>query len=254
MLGIALSLDTFAVSLTLGLLADRTTHRQKVRFLVVIGLFHFLMIVIGWFMGETVSRLIADYDHWIAFGLLLFIGGKMIQEGLSARGDSVSGSDLLSLRNTLLLGIALSIDALITGFTIGLVQVRLFAGCQLGNVLAAALTSASALVISAAGIGIGRKASSRLGAKARGVRRPDSDRDRNPHPARASRRDRVAAASTAASATSVISPRRKFRRMPAGPENRRFFTLVLNRIKGSPASGRRAAQTGRLSGRKKSYL
>jgi len=145
LLGIALSLDTFAVSLTLGLLADRTTHRQKVRFLVVIGLFHFLMIVIGWFMGETVSRLIADYDHWIAFGLLLFIGGKMIQEGLSARGDSVSGSDLLSLRNTLLLGIALSIDALITGFTIGLVQVRLFAGCQLGN---------------------GRKASSRLGAKA----------------------------------------------------------------------------------------
>ena len=164
LLGIALSLDTFAVSLTLGLLADRTTHRQKVRFLVVIGLFHFL---IGWFMGETVSRLIADYDHWIAFGLLLFIGGKMIQEGLSARGDSVSGSDLLSLRNTLLLGIALSIDALITGFTIGLVQVRLFAGCQLGNVLAAALIiGLSALVISAAGIGIGRKASSRLGAKA----------------------------------------------------------------------------------------
>ena len=82
LLGIALSLDTFAVSLTLGLLADRTTHGQKVRFLVVIGLFHFLMIVIGWFMGETVSRLIADYDHWIAFGLLLFIGGKMIQERL----------------------------------------------------------------------------------------------------------------------------------------------------------------------------
>ena len=144
LLGIALSLDTFAVSLTLGLLADRTTHGQKVRFLVVIGLFHFLMIVIGWFMGETVSRLIADYDHWIAFGLLLFIGGKMIQEGLSARGDSVSGSDLLSL-----------------------VQVRLFAGCQLGNVLVAALiVGLSALVISAAGIGIGRKASSRLGAKA----------------------------------------------------------------------------------------
>ena len=154
LLGIALSLDTFAVSLTLGLLADRTTHRQKVRFLVVIGLFHFLMIVIGWFMGETVSRLIADYDHWIAFGLLLFIGGKMIQEGLSARGDSVSGSDLLSLRNTLLLGIALSIDALITGFTIGLV------------LAAALIIGLSALVISAAGIGIGRKASSRLGAKA----------------------------------------------------------------------------------------
>ena len=168
LLGIALSLDTFAVSLTLGLLADRTTHRQKVRFLVVIGLFHFLMIVIGWFMGETVSRLIADYDHWIAFGLLLFIGGKMIQEGLSARGDSVSGSDLLSLRNTLLLGIALInfVNMLVVKTVSRKGEFAVY-GCQLGNVLAAALIiGLSALVISAAGIGIGRKASSRLGAKA----------------------------------------------------------------------------------------
>ena len=166
LLGIALSLDTFAVSLSLGF-AGCTTHRQKVRFLVVIGLFHFLMIVIGWFMGETVSRLIADYDHWVAFGLLAIVGGKMIKEGLSAEGESVNCNDLLSLRNTLLLGVALSIDALITGFSLGMVKVRLFAGCQLGNVLVAALiVGLSALVISAAGIGIGRKASSRLGAKA----------------------------------------------------------------------------------------
>mgnify|MGYP002465072407 CR=1 FL=1 len=231
LLGIALSLDTFAVSLTLGLLADRTTHRQKVRFLVVIGLFHFLMIVIGWFMGETVSRLIADYDHWIAFGLLLFIGGKMIQEGLSARGDSVSGSDLLSLRNTLLLGIALSIDALITGFTIGLVQVRLPARKRTGR-------GADHRPVGARYLGGGNRHRTQgfvpARRKGRGVRRPDSDRNRNPHPARASRRDRVAAAFTAASATSGISPRRKFRRMPAGPENRRFFHSGPEQDKGKP--------------------
>ena len=241
LLGIALSLDTFAVSLTLGLLADRTTHRQKVRFLVVIGLFHFLMIVIGWFMGETVSRLIADYDHWIAFGLLLFIGGKMIQEGLSARGDSVSGSDLLSLRNTLLLGIALSIDALITGFTIGLVQVRLFAGCQQEKAPATEPSTEPVTdhrPVGARYLGGGNRHRTQgfvpARRKGRGVRRPDSDRNRNPHPARASRRDRVAAAFTAASATSGISPRQKFRRMPAGPENRRFFHSGPEQDKGKP--------------------
>lgn len=167
LLGIGLSLDTFAVSLTLGLAAGRTTYRQKARFLTVIGLFHFAMILAGWFMGETVSRLIAAYDHWIAFGLLAFIGGKMIRDGWRPEENSLSQGDLLSLRNTLLLGVALSLDALIVGFSIGLVKVALFDGSQAGNVsLAAAIVGLSAFAISAAGIVLGRKASSKLGGKA----------------------------------------------------------------------------------------
>ncbi len=167
LLGIGLSLDTFAVSLTLGLAAGRTTYRQKARFLTVIGLFHFAMILAGWFMGETVSRLIAAYDHWIAFGLLAFIGGKMIRDGWRPEENSLSQGDLLSLRNTLLLGVALSLDALIVGFSFGLVKVALFDGSQAGNVsLAAAIVGLSAFAISAAGIVLGRKASSKLGGKA----------------------------------------------------------------------------------------
>ena len=138
LLGVGLSLDTFAVSLSLGF-AGCTTHRQRMRFLIVIGIFHFLMIMAGWFLGENVSRLIADYDHWVAFGLLAIVGGKMIKEGLSAEGESVNCNDLLSLRNTLLLGVALSIDALITGFSLGMVKIRLFDGPPLGNTLLAAL-------------------------------------------------------------------------------------------------------------------
>ena len=167
LLGIGLSLDTFAVSLTLGLAAGRTTYRQKARFLAVIGLFHFAMILAGWFMGETVSRLIAAYDHWIAFGLLAFIGGKMIRDGWRPEENSLSQGDLLSLRKTLLLGVALSLDALIVGFSFGLVKVALFDGSQAGNVsLAAAIVGLSAFAISAAGIVLGRKASSKLGGKA----------------------------------------------------------------------------------------
>ena len=158
LLGVGLSLDTFAVSLSLGF-AGCTTHRQRMRFLIVIGIFHFLMIMAGWFLGENVSRLIADYDHWVAFGLLAIVGGKMIKEGLSAEGESV--------RNTLLLGVALSIDALITGFSLGMVKIRLFDGPPLGNtLLAALLIGLSAFLISAAGLKIGKRVSSRLGPKA----------------------------------------------------------------------------------------
>ena len=121
----------------------------------------------GWFLGENVSRLIADYDHWVAFGLLAIVGGKMIKEGLSAEGESVNCNDLLSLRNTLLLGVALSIDALITGFSLGMVKIRLFDGPPLGNtLLAALLIGLSAFLISAAGLKIGKRVSSRLGPKA----------------------------------------------------------------------------------------
>jgi len=167
LLGIGLSLDTFAVSLTIGLAAGRTTRREKARFLSVIGLAHFAMILAGWFMGETVSRAIAAYDHWIAFGLLAFIGGKMIRDGWTAGNGDFAHGDLLSLRNTLLLGIALSLDALIVGFSLGLVKVALYEGSQAGNVLlAAAIVGLSAFAISAAGIVLGRGASSRLGGKA----------------------------------------------------------------------------------------
>ena len=80
LLGVGLSLDTFAVSLTLGCFSERIASRQRIRFLVTIGMFHFLMILAGWAFGESISGLIAAYDHWIAFVLLGFVGGKMIQE------------------------------------------------------------------------------------------------------------------------------------------------------------------------------
>lgn len=167
LLGLALSLDSFAVSLSLGFLCDRTTRHEKGRFLLIIGIFHFVMILFGWLLGENVSRLIADYDHWIAFILLLFLGGKMIKEGLSDKQDDAQNCTLLNLKNTILLGIALSIDALIAGFSLGLVQVALFEGSALANMLLAALLiGMCAATISGIGIGIGKKASAHLGAKA----------------------------------------------------------------------------------------
>lgn len=168
LLGVGLSLDTFAVSLSLGMACDCTTRRQKVRFLVVIGVFHFVMIMAGWLLGAKVSQLISVYDHWIAFGLLAFVGGNMIKEGLtSGKKEERQPCGLLSLRNTLMLGVALSVDALITGFSLGLVKVSLLEASPLSNILLAALIiGLCAFSISAVGIFIGKKSSSRLGSKA----------------------------------------------------------------------------------------
>lgn len=167
LLGIGLSLDTFAVSLSLGFACDRTTPAARRRFLIVIGLFHFLMICAGWLCGAQVSRLIASYDHWIAFGLLAGVGIHMIHDGITDHGEAPACHNLLTLGKTLMLGIALSIDALISGFSLGLIPITLFDGSQGANVLmAATLIGATALLISAIGLRIGRHVSGRMGPRA----------------------------------------------------------------------------------------
>ena len=156
-----------SVSVSSGISIPGFGPRQAVKMGLWFGTFQFLMPLLGWLLGSSVSQYIEAVDHWVAFGLLAIVGGKMIKEGLSAEGESVNCNDLLSLRNTLLLGVALSIDALITGFSLGMVKIRLFDGPPLGNtLLAALLIGLSAFLISAAGLKIGKRVSSRLGPKA----------------------------------------------------------------------------------------
>ena len=168
LLGVALSLDAFAVSLTLGFVSGKTTHSQKIRYLEIIGIFHFLMISAGWFIGENVSKLITRYDHWIAFILLAFIGVNMIREGLQPPKKEESPKyQLLSLKNTIMFGFVLSIDALISGFTLGMIKIDIVNASQFINILiTAAIVGFCAATISASAIMIGKKSSSCLGAKA----------------------------------------------------------------------------------------
>lgn len=167
MLAVGLSLDAFAVSLSLGFVSERTSRGEKWRFITIIGLFHTLMTLAGWFLGENVLNVIGAYDHWVAFILLAFVGGKMITEGISVKESADEGKSLLTLRNTLVLGVALSIDALVTGFSLGLVTIEIVECSQMLNIaLAALITGAMALIISAIGIKIGNRGAKGLGAKA----------------------------------------------------------------------------------------
>ena len=112
--GISLSMDAFAVAICKGtaLAKARTVDALKVG--AFFGIFQGLMPLIGYFLANSFRDYIEAYDHWIAFVLLAFIGGKMIYESLNPDDDK-DDDRALSFENLLILSIATSIDALAVG-------------------------------------------------------------------------------------------------------------------------------------------
>ena len=116
LLGIALGLamDAFAVAIGAGLSSASVTRRQTFRLAFHFGLFQAFMPIIGWLAGLTLVDYIAAFDHWIAFGLLAFIGGKMIYEALKHEEEEATGRPDQG-RRLVMLSVATSIDALAVG-------------------------------------------------------------------------------------------------------------------------------------------
>lgn len=115
-IGVGLAMDAFAVALTSGASNPEISKKQIVKIALTFGLFQALMPFIGWLAGDVFSGFISAVDHFIAFILLGYIGGKMIYEALKKEDDqkAVSGKDM-SNKTLLLMAVATSIDALVTG-------------------------------------------------------------------------------------------------------------------------------------------
>lgn len=117
-IALGLSMDAFAVSVCKGL----STQWLKPRHYIAVGLwfggFQALMPFIGYLLGSSFEGYITEYDHWIAFVLLAFIGGNMLKEGLSKETDSVNSS--FGAATMAVLAVATSIDALAVGITFAL--------------------------------------------------------------------------------------------------------------------------------------
>jgi len=79
-LALALAVDAFAVTVGLSFSCSGLKSGQSFRLAFAFGFFQFLMPVIGWLIGENLLKLVARYDHWVAFGLLVLIGGRMAIE------------------------------------------------------------------------------------------------------------------------------------------------------------------------------
>jgi putative Mn2+ efflux pump MntP len=142
-LGIAvgLAMDAFAVSIGIGLKQCQVDARTTVRLAWHFGLFQFFMPILGWLAGLTVARWISGVDHWIAFGLLGAIGGKMIYEALW--GDEEKGAEKDATRGASLvvLSVATSIDALAVGLSLALLGVQIWYPAAIIGVVAFAFTA-----------------------------------------------------------------------------------------------------------------
>lgn len=124
-IGVGLAMDAFAVSVCKGLSMRKVNKKQCFVIALFFGGFQAIMPLLGWLLGMQFESYITQIDHWIAFVLLVFIGGKMIKEALQ-KEEEVEVKEMdppLDLKEMFLLAIATSIDALAVGITFAFLQV-----------------------------------------------------------------------------------------------------------------------------------
>ncbi len=115
LLSVALAMDCFAVSIVSGIIMGRWNVGVFLRLGVLFGAFQALMPLIGWFCISRFSDSLQEYDHWIAFGLLLFLGGRMVKESLEP--EETHSFDPTKPTTQIVLAVATSIDALAVGIS-----------------------------------------------------------------------------------------------------------------------------------------
>ena len=125
LIAIGLSMDAFAVSVTLGLSVKNPKVKEVLTPGIYFGFFQAVMPLIGYFSGVHFANKIQNLDHWIAFVLLGFIGGKMIKDSFSKKEKKIDTKPF-RFRTMLLLAIATSIDALVVGITFAFLKTNIF--------------------------------------------------------------------------------------------------------------------------------
>ena len=120
----SLGMDTFAVALGVGASLPSNSGRPMFRLSFHFGLFQFLMPLIGWFVGQTVQQFLSVYDHWIAFVLLAWVGGRMVRESFIHEREHLVVDPTRGM-SLVVLSLATSIDALAVGLSLAMLQVNL---------------------------------------------------------------------------------------------------------------------------------
>jgi len=151
---VGLAMDAFAVSVAEGIALHKVTRTHTVRMAASFGAFQGAMPVIGWFAGAGLRTYIGAFDHWVAFGLLVLIGGKML-------ADALFGFETGELRSPsrgwrlIGLSIATSIDALAVGVSLAMLQEQIWEPAIIIGVVTG--------IICAIGVQMGDRVGSRLG-------------------------------------------------------------------------------------------
>lgn len=160
LLGLSLSMDTLAVAVATGICKTGVRVYHAVKVGLVFALFQAAMPAVGWFAGTRLIGLIRPFDHWVAFGLLALIGGKMIYEVLHEEvlpdddpacdpAPACPRGDPTGLRRLVVLAVATSIDALAAGISLALEKTPI--------ILAAAIIGGITFAVAAAGMLLGKR-------------------------------------------------------------------------------------------------
>ena len=160
LIAIGLSMDAFAVALCKGLGMRRINYGHALVIALFFGAFQGVMPLAGWFLGTQFAGYIMPVDHWVAFALLAYIGGKMIWDALHEDGEGAACEvdQSLDVKELLIMAVATSIDALAVGITFAFLQV---------DILPAVLLIAGITFgLSLAGVVIGNRFGNRFQKKA----------------------------------------------------------------------------------------
>lgn len=155
MIALALSMDAFAVSIAGGVAVKRLRLRHALTMAAWFGGFQALMPLIGWLGGTRLKESLSGLDHWVVFGLLMFLGVKMIWEAFKL--EPIEKMDDLSTRVLFMLALATSLDALAAGISFALLGVSI--------VLPVIIIGAVTFLTSFAGVWIGEKSAHLFGKK-----------------------------------------------------------------------------------------
>jgi len=147
-IAVGLSMDAFAVSVATGVLQKKVHSKDAWRLAFAFGVFQAIMPLAGFFLGLGLKSVIAQYDHWVAFALLMFIGIKMIYE--SFKIEQTERKTAITNATLFILAIATSIDALAVGFTFSMLLAS-------SILYAVAVIGAVTFMLSYLGYHVGRK-------------------------------------------------------------------------------------------------
>lgn len=148
-IAIALAMDAFAVSIAAGATLKKISLRQNFRLAWHFAFIQAIMPILGWSAGVSVLKWVEVVDHWIAFGLLLFVAQGMIRSSLEKEKPENNPNDPTRGMTLVLLSIATSIDALAVGFSMSMLKISIWMPAVFIGVIAGGFTTL--------GLHIGRK-------------------------------------------------------------------------------------------------
>lgn len=162
LLALGMSVDAFAAALARGAGSLHYTWRQTVKTALIFGIVETITPLIGWLVGSMAQKFIAEYDHWLAFGLLLALGLKMIWGALHDDDDEAAAADGNRTDTTLLLtvvtAIATSIDSMVVGVGLAFLNANIW--------LTALAIGTSTTIMAAIGLRLGRLLGQKIGSRA----------------------------------------------------------------------------------------